>query len=410
MKLEKPSTCEDCLAFLIGQGAVSIEDKSILNSLNRQLNKKIALTDRQFALLKGKLLNYSRLWQTKNIDESVFNNLKYPLREIDRSHWIKILRYKDEDILGIRFPFNKKVIDRIEDIRRMTLDSRPPLKFTDNTHYFHLTHRNIFGLVELAKRFETKFVIHDKIIEIYNQLLDYESNRDDYIPGVYKNEVRNIPEVAINNLEAELGKCDYDTLALYYDRRFLYGLEAWDRNDVDYSIKKYSSISQQIIRRKQPIHLIDPKLVNINELVLSITEIKRLPLLVVLENKTAHDTLFEIHNAFKYMIPAEQMSVLFRKDGEDPFNEYVKEQKLNNSVDKETKIVYISNNKMPKPLLSLIANKTWKPNSSIIDNGSRLTYNHVNGYLDNMDLRLVYDTVASGHYDRNERKYIRANM
>ena len=410
MKLEKPSTCEDCLAFLIGQGAVSIEDKSILNSLHRQLNKKIALTDRQFALLKGKLLNYSRLWQTNNIDESVFNNLKYPLREIDRSHWIKILRYKDEDILGIRFPFNKKVIDRVEDLRRMTLNDRPPLKFTDNTHYFYLTHRNIFGLVSIAERFENKFVIQDKIIEIYNQLLDYESNKDDYIPGVYKNEVRNIPEVAITNLQEELGKCDYDTLALYYDRRFLYGLEAWDRADVDYSVKKYSSISQQIIRRKQPIHLIDPKSVNINELVLSITELKRLPLLVVLENHTAHDTLFEIHNAFKYMIPTEQMSVLFRKDGEDPFNEYVKEQKLNNSVDKDTKIVYISNNKMPKPLLSLMVNKTWKPNSSLIDNGSRLTYNHVTGYLENMDLRLVYDTVASGHYDRNERKYIRANM
>ena len=133
MKLEKPSTCEDCLAFLIGQGAVSIEDKSILNSLHRQLNKKIALTDRQFALLKGKLLNYSRLWQTNNIDESVFNNLKYPLREIDRSHWIKILRYKDEDILGIRFPFNKKVIDRVEDLRRMTLNDLSLIHISEPT-------------------------------------------------------------------------------------------------------------------------------------------------------------------------------------------------------------------------------------------------------------------------------------
>ena len=33
------------------------------------------------------------------------------------------------------------------------------------------------------------------------------------------------------------------------------------------------------------------------------------------------------------------------------FNQYVKSQGLNNIVDKNTKIVYISNNKIPKPLM-----------------------------------------------------------
>ena len=35
----------------------------------------------------------------------------------------------------------------------------------------------------------------------------------------------------------------------------------------------------------------------------------------------------------------------------DPFNQYITEQELNNSVDKSTKVVYINNNKLPKPLL-----------------------------------------------------------
>ena len=119
MNLEKPSTCEDCLSFLLKEGQASIPDKGILVSLNKQLSKKIALTDRQYALLKGKLLNYSRCWQQNDIDESVLDNLKYPLREIDRAHWIKILDYQDKEVIGIRFPFNKKVIDRIEDLRKL---------------------------------------------------------------------------------------------------------------------------------------------------------------------------------------------------------------------------------------------------------------------------------------------------
>ena len=67
MNLEKPTTCEDCLSFLISNNSLSIEDKGILTSINRQLLKKIALTDRQYALLKGKLLNYKRVWQHNNI-------------------------------------------------------------------------------------------------------------------------------------------------------------------------------------------------------------------------------------------------------------------------------------------------------------------------------------------------------
>ena len=130
----------------------------------------------------------------------------------------------------------------------------------------------------------------------------------------------------------------------------------------------------------------------------------------MLDNDTAHDNLFEVHNALKYIIPANEMSVLFRKDGDDPFNEYIKGQGLNNLVDNNTKIVYISSNKLPKPLLSLIVNKVWNPSSSLTFNGTKLTMNHVSGFLENMDLRIVYDATASGFYDRNERKYIRANL
>ena len=44
------------------------------------------------------------------------------------------------------------------------------------------------------------------------------------------------------------------------------------------------------------------------------------------------------------------MTVMFRLDNKDQdaleFNRYIKEHNLNNPVDKSTKIVYISNNKL----------------------------------------------------------------
>ena len=409
MKLEIPSTCEDCLSFLVESNKMITPDKTILKSINRQLSRKTPMTDRQYALVKQKLLSYARFYQENKIDiKKYVDELKYPIREIDRSHWLKILDYNGEEILGIRFPFNKKVIDRIEELRK--LSSQKVLEYKDCTHFFALTPQNIFGLVEIANRFNTKFVIHKEIIEIYNQLLDYSDNKDSYVPGVYNNEVRNIPDIAVENLENELGKCNHESLPLYYDRRFLYDLSMWNMNDVNESMKKYSYVAQDIIQRKHAVHLINRKLTNVNDLFSAIFEIKRLPMLVVLDNDTAHENLFEIHNALKYIIPSNEMTVLFRKDGNDPFNEYIKDQKLNNLVDKDTKIVYISSNKMPKPLLSLIVNKVWKPSSSLSFNGTKLTMNLVSGFLENMDLRIVYDATASGFYDRNERKYIRVNL
>ena len=117
--------------FLVQQQVRWIELIKLSKSIHRQLIKKTAMTDRQFALVKQKLLTYGRLWQDNDIDINKYVDvLKYPLREIDRSHWIKILRYKEEDVLGIRFPLNKKVIDRVEELRRLNgiLELMPYIK------------------------------------------------------------------------------------------------------------------------------------------------------------------------------------------------------------------------------------------------------------------------------------------
>ena len=179
MKLENPSTCEDCLSFLVKSGKMESIDRTILRSIDRQLSRETAMTDRQFAVVKQKLLTYGRLWTEHNIDiRKHVNVLKYPLREIDRSHWIKLLEYNGEEVIGIRFPFNKKVIDRIEELRRLDTHNQKSHYYKDNVHCFPLTPKNIFEIVEIANRFSTKFAVQDDIINIYNQLLEYENNRN----------------------------------------------------------------------------------------------------------------------------------------------------------------------------------------------------------------------------------------
>lgn len=408
MKLENPSTCEECLQYLLTNNVVTVPDKSILRSINKQLIRKTAMTDRQYALVKQKLLTYGRFWQQHNVSiNDVINKLSYPLREIDRSHWIKILRYKEEDVLGIRFPFNKKVIDRLEELKNLNEINIKAHTYRDNVHCFPLTPQNLFRLVEIAGRFESKFNIHKEIEEIYNQLLAYEKDKEQYLPGIYDYKIKNIPDSAVEYLEDSIGKVDKDSLALYYERRHLYGFVEFDKGLVNKSVSAFSTMAQTIIKRKQSVVLVNNKSVNINDLLLAIIEVQRLPIVVVLQNDNAHDQLFEIHNSLRHIIPDEQMCVMFRKDGTDPFNDYIKNQRLNNMVDKNTKIVYINSIKLPKPLLQA----DWVPSCSLSFDSSRLTHNHVSNYIETLDLRIVYDEIATGGiWDRNERKYIRADL
>ena len=77
--------------------------------------------------------------------------------------------------------------------------------------------------------------------------------------------------------------------------------------------------------------------------------------------KDSYGEVTKIQNLVRNYIDNKQVSVLFRLDSKIgneaiQFNQYVKEQGLNNIVDKNTKIVYISNNKIQSLLKG-----DWRP-------------------------------------------------
>ena len=80
-------------------------------------------------------------------------------------------------------------------------------------------------------------------------------------------------------------------------------------------------------------------------------ELKRFPLLVILDDKDPLDQLVQFHNLTKNIIPNEKISVLFRKENRKDgrhFNDYVKTQKINNKLDINSEIVYINNKKIQR--------------------------------------------------------------
>jgi hypothetical protein len=126
----------------------------------------------------------------------------------------------------------------------------------------------------------------------------------------------------------------------------------------------------------------------------SLLELNRFPILVVLPTENPLDNLLKLHKGLTNIIFEQDMSVLFRMDNDKNagkhFNDYIKLNKLNNILDKNTKVVYINSNKFPKPLLK----SEWKPNA-VLTIGSQRMNSKVSDYVTPLDLVIHYDTDIS---------------
>ena len=88
---------EDCLEAASGlhnTNFITIDnsDKTIMHSIARQVFKGTALTDKQFALMQEKLVKYKDQFENLDCDfEFIITQLRQPLRQIDRSKYIKVI-------------------------------------------------------------------------------------------------------------------------------------------------------------------------------------------------------------------------------------------------------------------------------------------------------------------------------
>ena len=164
------------------------------------------------------------------------------------------------------------------------------------------------------------------------------------------------------------------------------------------SLKDKSELTKLIVQRTQDLVCVNSKTWPLEELLRSIDDLDRYPLLVMVNPKDSYGEVTKIQNLVRNYIDNKQVSVLFRLDSKIgneaiQFNQYVKEQGLNNIVDKNTKIVYISNNKIPKPLLK----GDWRP-KGIFTIGSKKVSHNIEVFVASQNLIIQYDEDASPQY------------
>ena len=393
---------EDYIELLVGyqehngdhKFIIEKSDYNLLTSLGRQTLRGTAYTDRQYELVKQKLAEYKEQFALNGYDNIELSELRMPLRSIDRSRWIKIVKRNDDvvdvDYIGVRFSFNKKlisVLDSLNVIEKKNLyDKQLKIK------YFELTEKNIHSIIDLLK--DKNFTVSDELKQKYEILEMMNNNKKDYVPGIYSFNLKNLNQKAINYMVSTIGsEPDISNLAKYKDRNSMFGIQHFDQTDLDNSINMYTSLSQKIIRRNNAKVLIDPTEYPFDRLAESLLELSRYPILVVLNDKDEFDNLTNVYKSFRNIFDSESFCTLYRKDNTSAdntaFNQYIKEHNLNNSLALSSKIVYTNINKMSKVLLQ----SEWKPQCALFMGSMRS--NAIDPYIDELDLVIHYDVDSS---------------
>jgi len=410
-------TVEDCLEIMTGLSDILISppfvlqqrDRNIISNIAMKTFKGTGLTDKQLAVVKKILItNYAQDFLDRGIDLTAsLEQLRGPLRELDRSTFIKIKSVKnipelkqtynqgnfhmEHKVIVVRFPFNLSYARVINDIKK---------KYRYDDRYFNFDNQYLFPYEEkyvyhLVNKFKEKIKDIDPVlISVYEKLSEINQHPEQYVPGIYNYQICNVPQTFIDILHNKFGEPSKENLYLYKDRQQALSLEHMDNLAVEQSLSNLDILTKKIAARKTFIVNINRNKWTLDQVLNSLIELQRFPLLVILNEKTAADDYHEIHTKLKNLFYNDQMTVMFRLPNQGikniEFNQMISENGTNKPVDKNTKIVYINNRRVPKPLIK----SDWCA-ESVINLRSEREHNQVQNFLQQCDLIVQYDSEES---------------
>jgi len=387
---------EDLLEHLIGfNGDCSVQiekaDCTILYSIGRQVSRGKALTDRQLDVVKKKLDYYKAGFDfDSTVFDSAISTLRMPLREIDRSKYVKVVDQDNSLWIKIRFPFSKKLIVDLQDNIAAKFNHIYSHKQGSHEHFVKLTERTVPAVVNLFK--DKQFVIDHDLLEMNQRLDDISNQPEKYIPGVYNNKLCNLPDAAVEYLQNDIGALSETNTLLYQDRSIMFGLANIDDELLQNSKQYYTTLSSKIANRKKSSIFVSSKKYELADVFTSLKELKRFPLCIFIPAQKEYETLKRMFEATDGVVDPADQTVLFRLDNSTNahFNNFVKENKINNPLAKNIKIVYIiENKKIPKPLF----------NSDVELKSMLYTENGIAIRQDLfLDLNIQYDEVVSQYH------------
>ena len=363
------------------QQTVPVRDRKILVSLFRQISSGHFLTENQGKLLV-KIFN-------ENIDNLEFKDPEIlsliespvwskPFRQIEYVKKIYLSDSEEKHII-IEFTFNKRIRDQISKISK-DLDGAL-ISIGNKKHTLPLTEKNILTLVKGLKNF--RFEIDEKLQNFYHEILEVLSTKENIF------DLKNIEsKKLLDSLYADIGVENSENHLLLADRKIRYQYQIFS----DFAP---GTLTDKIAYRRTSKLYLDKNQVSLTDIIHSLNELNRLPVLFIFSSHDIKDSITDLKNMATALESNSiaDVGIYFRFDNTTEqnkiFNDLINTLKYNLKLDKNTKIVGLANNKLPKFLVK----DQWKPNS-IISFTNNFKNNKTSVYCDDVDLIIYYHDKA----------------
>jgi hypothetical protein len=354
-------------------------DKKILTSLAKQIGMGHFLTENQSKLLVKILRENKPLLVEFSADQLLL--IENPtwsekFRVIEQIRKIFISK-EHEPKLIIEFTYNKRLRQEISNLGNKI---QGQLSSINSKQYsVPLTELNLYHVVETFKN--QGFLIDQNLTKFYEEISEIlKTNVDQFNVFNLSN------EKIIKKIQDDIGPISTDNLLLLNDRKFKFQYTISEKSTGD-------SLANTIANRSTPKVWINSSTTDLDVLIKSLIELKRLPVLLIFnghESKECLENLKKIHESLLKNNVTDKVGIYFRfdnvSDSNKSFNNYIQTNNLNYELHDDTQIAGIVNNKLPKFLIK----SNWYP-KSVISFSNNYKNNKTSVYGSGVDLVIFYN-------------------
>lgn len=356
-------------------------DARVLRSLASAVNGASFITENQSKLLL-KILKENQK-KLSSVDSTASEILEVQLwskqfRKIDQVRTLKIIQMPDSTkMLAIEFTFSSQIRKIIASLTKKVENLIQAQ--TGKLFYAELTERNIVTLVDALT--PHGFEIEETIKNHYDTIKSW--NEADF-----KNQflITNITHTNFQNqITADLGISTPITEDIIADRGMRY----------QYYVEKPENLPENLTKklawRNNTRIWIDSNQYQLHELIASLIELKRLPVMLVFDSyqqENSFENLKKISSALEKNGISQNIGIYFRMPNDEigkPFNEFISNNQYNCQLDENTKVVGVQGGKIPKFFFT----NSWKP-MSVISLGVPLRHSKTAVYSTCSDLVITY--------------------
>jgi hypothetical protein len=353
------------------------KDRKILTSLANQLDQGNFLTENQAKLLVKILTeNIDHILLIDDTSQEIINNNQwtYKFRVIQQVRKIYLSNSIPPNI-RIEFTYDKRIKTKLTSLNS-SLEGN--LIANGPRHYaVSFSEKNIYTLIDEFKN--EGFEIDEKIMNFYHEISEILKNNKSLF-YVFSLENENLKKI----IEDDVGPITLDNLLLLHDRKFRY----------QYTITEKiteKNLKNSIAQRSSTKTFINSQHYNLEEVLASLKDLHRLPLLIVFDGHDAkidQKMLNLLSDAMLKNGIDNQTGIYFRfgqgADGES-FNKIIKDLKYNQPLTEVTTVAGIANNKIPK----FMVKTGWKP-KTVISFIPGFKNNKSSVYFSDVDLIIYY--------------------